>query len=175
MSDFLSYSDKRMFYAIQSDNISEFKNSFLLDKVNKQVTNSDGATFLGEAVKRGSIKIVNFILDNYPEEMNKKDKNESLPLAYVRRSANRELILESFRLHGFNFSLDLGTRGNILHVIAPHGNGELFDSLVKNGANPNGENNRKDKPLNIASRWGNHVLANYINKYYNNETSFEFN
>lgn len=163
----MTHSEKKLFYLIQSDNRSGFEDLYSYGNyVNKQVENSQGVTLLGEAVKRNALRIAEFIIDENPSEMTRADSKGNLPLSYLSLLEPKKEMIELFERKGFDFSNRVGVKGNMLHVIAPNGELELFKSLIEKGAQPTELNAKDDKPQDIAKRWGNVEIESYIDDNY---------
>ena len=163
----MTHSEKDLFNMIQSDNLIGFSDLYLYGKyVNKEIENSQKVTILGEAVKRNALKIAEFIVSKNPNEMYRADSNGNLPLSNVPLLEPKKEIIEIFEKYGFDFSSKIGSKGNILHIVAPNGKVDLFKSLIEKGANPEELNERDDKPKDIARRWGNSEVESYIENHY---------
>ncbi|WP_137297067.1 hypothetical protein [Psychromonas sp. SP041] len=172
----MTHSEKKLFFLIQSDDRSLFSDIYLNgDFVNRDIENSKNTSLLGEAVKRNALKIANFIIDHEPERMNKPDSSGNLPLSHLPLLDNKEDMIDLFERKGFDFSKGVGAKGNILHIVALDAEVGLFKSLVEKGARPTEVNNSKEKPQDIAKRWGNLVIDSYIEKNHtdNEPSSFD--
>jgi len=162
----MTNSEKKLFRLIQNDDLEKFKESFLNNSyINKDVLNSEGISLIGESVKRGSIKIAGFIISEEEGLIDSIDSKGNKPLAYAGIIEPNEEMINLFKKHNFNFSSELGPKGNILHIISPRGNRNLarkvisftHDNLMK-------KNNYGEMPKDIARRWGNIDLEDFMIK-----------
>lgn len=159
----LSRSEKKLFSYIQNDNLFMFSESYLNNEsIRKDALNSEDSTFIGESVKRGAIEIANFLLNEEPELLHSVDGRGNHPLSYIGILEPNRKMIELFESKGFDISLDLGGKGNILHVIAPRGKVDLYKELVGKGANSFGVNGFGERPIDIAKRFGNNELLGLI-------------
>lgn len=170
-----SRTEKKLFLLVQSDDIKAFKDIYSRGLFDKEVHNSQGLSLLSESVRRGATKIADFMLEQNPEEMSKLDMNNREPLSYLSPLRSNEDMVYIFKAHGFDFSKKISKKGNILHLVAPSCKKDLFDELVKAGANPKEKNETLGTPERVAQGWGNIQLSQYIENAYNKpQTEFDF-
>lgn len=163
----LTHSEKLLFKLIQNDQVNKFIEIYDSSEfIRKDAVNSERTSYLGESVKRSALKIAEFLLKE-PDIINKLDGNKNKALSYIRMfgSLDHELI-KLFHDYGLDFSKSVGPKGNMLHIIAPRGDINLFDDIISYGGDPHFVNDVGMIQLDVAKRWGNSVLIEHIERKY---------
>jgi ankyrin repeat protein len=156
----LTHTEKLLFKCIHENRYSKFVDTYESSEfIKKDSTNEEGRTFLGDAVARGSEKIMSYLLKD-KELAAMEDSNNKLFTFYLSKPQNKKMLFSLMVKEKVDFSQISSENKNILHFLAPFDNGELFEKASSLGADKEMKDIRGFSPMDVAKRYRNINLLN---------------
>lgn len=156
----LTHSEKSLFECISNNQYSKFVELYESGRfVNKENTNEEGRNLLGDAVAKGSEKIMLYLMKD-KALVNMEDDNKKLFFFYLNKPKNKKMLFALMAKEKIDFSQVSSENRTILHSLAPLDNGEIFGRAIMLGADKDRKDIRGESSLDVAKRYRNINISN---------------